>query len=144
MFGPSFPILSPGWTGKAPGLLPSMQTKLILIRFASSPCLFRRNTNGEVVSNMAVLESNHVLICGCHCWLVQQCSSTPTELSRSAIDSGQLTNKWRGIMNINLTPEPLFALIAGILILIFPRILNYVVAIYLIIIGIMGLWGRPV
>ncbi len=32
-----------------------------------------------------------------------------------------------------------FALIAGILILIFPRILNYVVAIYLIIIGLTGL-----
>ena len=53
-------------------------------------------------------------------------------------------NYGRGIMSINLAPEPVFALIAGILILIFPRILNYVVAIYLIIIGIMGLWGRPV
>jgi hypothetical protein len=31
------------------------------------------------------------------------------------------------------------ALVAGILILIVPRLLNYVVAIYLIIIGIMGL-----
>ncbi|MGH8261146.1 MAG: DUF3096 domain-containing protein [Steroidobacteraceae bacterium] len=36
---------------------------------------------------------------------------------------------------------PAIALIAGILILIFPRILNYVVAIYLIIIGILGLFG---
>ena len=35
--------------------------------------------------------------------------------------------------------QPLIALIAGILILIVPRILNYVVGIYLIIIGIMGL-----
>ena len=34
---------------------------------------------------------------------------------------------------------PLVALIAGILILIFPRILNYVVAIYLIVIGLIGL-----
>ncbi len=34
--------------------------------------------------------------------------------------------------------DPLFALIAGILILIFPRILNYVVAIYLIVRGILG------
>jgi len=38
--------------------------------------------------------------------------------------------------------QPLVALIAGILILIFPRLLNYVVAIYLIITGIMGLAGR--
>ncbi len=34
---------------------------------------------------------------------------------------------------------PLVALIAGILILIIPRLLNYVVAIYLIIIGLIGL-----
>jgi hypothetical protein len=36
---------------------------------------------------------------------------------------------------------PLVALIAGILILIVPRLLNYIVAIYLIIIGLMGLLG---
>jgi hypothetical protein len=34
---------------------------------------------------------------------------------------------------------PIIALIAGILILIYPRILNYVVAVYLIIVGILGL-----
>jgi hypothetical protein len=36
---------------------------------------------------------------------------------------------------------PLVALIAGVLILIMPRLLNYIVAIYLIFIGIMGLNG---
>jgi len=35
--------------------------------------------------------------------------------------------------------NPLIALIAGILILLMPRLLNYVVAIYLIAIGIIGL-----
>ena len=35
--------------------------------------------------------------------------------------------------------QPLVALLAGILILIVPRVLNYVVAIYLIIIGLLGL-----
>lgn len=39
----------------------------------------------------------------------------------------------------NLAVEPIVSLIAGILILIFPKILNYVVAIYLIVIGILGL-----
>ncbi len=34
---------------------------------------------------------------------------------------------------------PLVALIAGILILVQPRLLNFIVAIYLIIIGILGL-----
>ena len=37
---------------------------------------------------------------------------------------------------------PLVALIAGILILLVPRLLNYVVAIYLILIGLIGLWPR--
>jgi hypothetical protein len=38
------------------------------------------------------------------------------------------------------TLQPLVALVAGILILIMPRILNYVVAIYLILVGIFGLF----
>jgi hypothetical protein len=37
--------------------------------------------------------------------------------------------------------SPLVALIAGVLILLVPRLLNYVVAIYLIIVGLMGLNG---
>jgi DUF3096 family protein len=35
---------------------------------------------------------------------------------------------------------PLVALIAGILILVMPRLLNYIVAIYLIVIGLIGLF----
>ena len=35
--------------------------------------------------------------------------------------------------------QPIVALIAGVLILIMPRLLNYIVAIYLIVIGIIGL-----
>ena len=38
--------------------------------------------------------------------------------------------------------QPLVSLIAGILILLIPRLLNFVVAIYLILIGIVGLWPR--
>ena len=38
--------------------------------------------------------------------------------------------------------QPLVALIAGILILLIPRLLNFVVAIYLILIGLIGLWPR--
>jgi hypothetical protein len=44
-------------------------------------------------------------------------------------------------MNINLSLAPLISLVAGILILIIPRLLNYIVAIYLIIIGLIGLFG---
>jgi hypothetical protein len=42
-------------------------------------------------------------------------------------------------MQMGLTPQPVIALIAGILILVAPRLLNYIVAIYLIIFGILGL-----
>jgi hypothetical protein len=38
--------------------------------------------------------------------------------------------------------SPFLALLAGILILVVPRILNYVVAIYLILIGLIGIFGR--
>lgn len=42
---------------------------------------------------------------------------------------------------MNLSIAPLAALIAGILILIMPRLLNYIVALYLIIVGVVGLFG---
>lgn len=44
-------------------------------------------------------------------------------------------------MNINLVLAPLVSLIAGILILLVPRLLHYIVGIYLIIIGLIGLFG---
>jgi hypothetical protein len=43
-------------------------------------------------------------------------------------------------MNLHLSLQPLIALIAGILILIRPKLLNYVVAFYLILIGVLGLF----
>jgi hypothetical protein len=46
-------------------------------------------------------------------------------------------------MNIHLSVGPLVSLIAGILILVVPRLLNYIVAVYLIIIGVIGLIGNP-
>lgn len=44
-------------------------------------------------------------------------------------------------MNISLSLGPIVSLVAGILILVVPRLLNYIVAIYLIIIGVLGLTG---
>jgi hypothetical protein len=44
-------------------------------------------------------------------------------------------------MNLHLTIGPLMSLIAGILILVMPRLLNYIVAIYLIVMGLLGLFG---
>ena len=44
-------------------------------------------------------------------------------------------------MNITLSLAPLVSLIAGVLILIVPRLLNYIVAVYLIVVGLLGLFG---
>ena len=45
-------------------------------------------------------------------------------------------------MNIHFAIGPVIALIAGILILVMPRLLNFIVAIYLIAIGVLGLLGN--
>lgn len=45
-------------------------------------------------------------------------------------------------MNVHLAIGPLIALVAGILILVMPRLLNFIVAIYLIAIGVLGLLGN--
>jgi Protein of unknown function (DUF3096) len=46
-------------------------------------------------------------------------------------------------MDLSTLPRsPLIALIAGVLILIMPRLLNYIVAIYLIIVGLLGLFPQ--
>jgi hypothetical protein len=44
-------------------------------------------------------------------------------------------------MSLNMSIGPVASLIAGVLILIVPRLLNYIVAIYLIIMGLLGLFG---
>ena len=43
-------------------------------------------------------------------------------------------------MHVTVLLQPLIALVFGILILILPRILNYLVAIYLILLGVVGLF----
>ena len=44
-------------------------------------------------------------------------------------------------LHLSLSIAPIIALIAGVLILIVPRLLNFIVAIYLIITGLLGLFG---
>jgi hypothetical protein len=44
-------------------------------------------------------------------------------------------------MTVTLSLGPLVSLVAGILILVLPRLLNYIVAVYLIIIGLIGILG---
>jgi len=47
-------------------------------------------------------------------------------------------------MTLHITLMPLLALIAGILILVAPKLLNYIVAVYLIIFGIVGLFNLSI
>ena len=42
-------------------------------------------------------------------------------------------------MAIHLTAEPVVSLIAGVLIFVMPSLLNYIVAVYLIVIGLLGI-----
>ncbi|XAH21743.1 DUF3096 domain-containing protein [Xylophilus sp. GW821-FHT01B05] len=44
-------------------------------------------------------------------------------------------------MVLGFSIGPVVSLIAGILILVMPRLLNYIVALYLIIMGLLGLFG---
>ena len=44
-------------------------------------------------------------------------------------------------MNFAVSIGPIVSLLAGILILLIPRLLNYIVALYLIVIGLIGLFG---
>jgi hypothetical protein len=53
----------------------------------------------------------------------------------------QANSNYGVFMNVTLSLGPLVSLIAGILILVMPRLLNYIVALYLIIIGVIGLFG---
>jgi hypothetical protein len=62
-------------------------------------------------------------------------------LARSGSRGGTSFQSHEASMNIQLVMGPLLSLIAGILILIVPRLLNYIVAIYLIVVGLIGLFG---
>lgn len=42
-------------------------------------------------------------------------------------------------MTLHVALQPLLSLVAGILILIMPKMLNYIVAVYLIVFGVLGL-----
>jgi hypothetical protein len=64
-------------------------------------------------------------------------------MRRAGRAGGSLPPFRKGIaMNLHLSLTPLVSLIAGVLILIMPRLLNYIVALYLIVIGLIGLLGN--
>jgi hypothetical protein len=68
------------------------------------------------------------------------CGQAPAD-GADSVDTATLQSRPDLRMNMTLSIGPLVALIAGILILVVPRLLNFIVAIYLIIIGLLGLFG---
>ena len=44
-------------------------------------------------------------------------------------------------MNIHLTIVPVVSLVCGVLILVMPKLLNYIIALYLIAVGLVGIFG---
>ena len=64
----------------------------------------------------------------------------PQTLDCGAIRIFNIVAEWRENVTINIGQlQPIVALVAGVLILIMQRLLNYIVALYLILIGILGL-----
>jgi hypothetical protein len=100
--------------------------------------------NGADISILPHAMIRYLLRCsmlgGTHSHYSCQSAGTgkPDALSRASspvrFDPGAMTMNLHEVM-----VTPLFALIAGVLILVIPRLLNLIVAIYLIAIGILGL-----
>jgi len=65
--------------------------------------------------------------------MILVCLTAPFALAQAG--GGSITLRWSNI-------SPFIALLAGILILLVPRLLNYIVAVYLILMGLIGIFGR--
>jgi hypothetical protein len=65
----------------------------------------------------------------------------PVKAAASCAGAQLFTQRIGDHMNLHLGLTPLISLIAGILILIMPKLLNFIVAAYLIVIGLVGLFG---
>ena len=57
------------------------------------------------------------------------------------LHASRLCRQQGRVLNIHLGLTPLISLLAGILILVMPKLLNYIIAIYLIAIGLIGILG---
>jgi Protein of unknown function (DUF3096) len=66
----------------------------------------------------------------------------PFTLDEQELLESHRTHNRRVDMPIHPAFQPVVALVAGLLILMMPRLLNYIVALYLIVIGILGLLHR--
>jgi len=117
------------WAGAVPNLSPARKR--------------RRRFHGEIAQLRLILIRNGywdisrqcvVVSCGdCMCVTVQTKSNFVVKVLLNVLNLRRFT------MNMNIAIEPILALVIGILILLVPRFLNYFVAVYLIVRGILGL-----
>lgn len=63
----------------------------------------------------------------------------PRALSFEGDSHSRRRHPMEKVVTISTHLQPIVALVAGVLILIMPRLLNYIVALYLILVGILGL-----
>jgi hypothetical protein len=101
---------------------------LSLVCHAAQSCLM------NVFVVRASIEDRSKTSSRCHLCGKASMSAPARILSHTAVRLGVF-------MNITLSLGPVVSLIAGILILVMPRLLNYIVALYLIIIGVIGIFG---
>jgi hypothetical protein len=87
-----------------------------------------RDDVGKLANRMKIREGIALLA------LFVAFNSVSTALTAAQARGGSVTLRYASF-------SPIIALLAGILILIIPRLLNYIVAVYLIIIGLIGLVG---
>jgi Protein of unknown function (DUF3096) len=116
------------------GLLAALGPGMTPLRKSSSSCA-PHNGNGFRISRI-LLEPNassSVISTAGLCRLHSFIQFAPSDPAKATKDTIMI------ITGAHLTPW--VAIIAGILILIMPRLLNYIVAIYLIFIGLVGLNG---
>jgi hypothetical protein len=69
------------------------------------------------------------------------CNCKCAKDSLFANPSARAAFKLKAVNTMNVSLTPIVSLLAGILILVVPRMLNYIVAIYLILVGLIGLFG---
>jgi Protein of unknown function (DUF3096) len=94
-------------------------------------CLKRQAKNTIDSPEKYTKEPIYALLLFQYCYLISRTASIAIWHSKG--------EKGRPSMTLTTIHQPVLSLIAGILILIMPKLLNYIVAIYLIIAGLLGL-----
>jgi hypothetical protein len=100
----------------------------------------RRSSPGQCVAPVIVPAPCVVSLRHFHAWEGEPACVVRVVLRRVMTLRLVMPTVWRDRMSISIAHiQPIVALIAGVLILVMPRLLNIIVALYLILVGILGL-----